>query len=157
MDEETTPLIKDGGRRSTRSSTFTKVAIGEPCREGCNFQDWCIFIFLPGIALVLAIAAVVALAVALGFSLSGADSKNNSAVETCMTASCVEAAAFILQNIDPAVDPCNDFYNFTCGRWAMKNIVPAGTQNSHMHIILGHSKFFCFCRWAVNQQYIYSY
>ena len=77
---------------------------------------------------------------ALGFSLSGADNKqsskgmpgkNNSAVETCMTASCVEAAAFILQNIDPAIDPCNDFYNFTCGRWAMKNIVPPGTQKCY--------------------------
>jgi hypothetical protein len=94
------------------------------------------FLF-PGIALVLALAAVVALAVALGLSLSGAEDKqsskgvpgkNNSDVEVCMTASCVEAAAFILQNIDPDIDPCNDFYNFTCGRWAMKNIVPAGAQ-----------------------------
>ena len=81
-----------------------------------------------GIALVLALAAVVTLAVALGFSLSGADkqSSKGSDVEICMTASCVEAAAFILQNINPEIDPCNDFYNFTCGKWAMKNIVPAG-------------------------------
>lgn len=92
-----------------------------------NFQE-CIFIFFPGIALVLALAAVVALAVALGFSLSRADG-HNSDVDICLTSSCVEAAAFILQNIDPAINPCTDFYNFTCGKWAMKNIVPAGTQN----------------------------
>jgi hypothetical protein len=33
MDEETTPLIKNGGRRSTGSSTFTKVVLGKPCSE----------------------------------------------------------------------------------------------------------------------------
>lgn len=38
----------------------------------------------------------------------------------------MEAAAFILQNIDPDIDPCTDFYNFTCGKWAMKNVVPTG-------------------------------
>ena len=47
--------------------------------------------------------------------------------EVCLTPSCVKAAAFILQNIDPDIDPCTDFYNFTCGNWAMKNVVPAGT------------------------------
>ena len=75
----------------------------------------------PAIALVrLAVAAMVVLAVALGFSLSttdkqsskGVPSKNNSDIEVCLTPSCVEAAAFILQNIDPSIDPCTDFYNF---------------------------------------------
>lgn len=107
----------------------------EKLHDPANFQE-CIFVFFLGIALVLAVAAVVALAVALGFSLSadkqsstGVPSKNNSDVDICLTPSCVEAAAFILQNIDPGIDPCTDFYNFTCGKWAMKNIVPAGTQN----------------------------
>ena len=98
-------------------------------------MDQFINIFSLAIGLVLALAAVVALAVALGFSLSttdkqsskGVPSKNTSDTEICLTPSCVEAAAFILQNIDPDIDPCTDFYNFTCGKWAMKNIVPPGT------------------------------
>ena len=111
----------------------------EKLLDPANFQE-CIFVFFPGIALFLALAAVVALAVALGFSLSaGADkqsskgvpSKNNSDIDICLSPSCVEAAAFILQNIDPDFDPCTDFYNFTCGKWAMKNIVPAGTLLGH--------------------------
>ena len=93
------------------------------------------------IALALAVAGVVVLAVALGVTAStnkqsskGTDDstivgEDDDEVLICMTPSCVEAAAFILQNIDTNIDPCTDFYNFTCGNWAMRNIVPAG-----MHI-----------------------
>ena len=94
------------------------------------------------IALALAVAGVVVLAVALGVTAStnkqsskGTDDStivsedDDDEVLICMTPSCVEAAAFILQNIDTNIDPCTDFYNFTCGNWAMRNIVPAG-----MHI-----------------------
>lgn len=65
-----------------------------------------------------------------GVHTTGDDKDTGDDTELCVTASCVEAAAFILQNIDPDIDPCTDFYNFTCGKWAMKNVVPAGTYIS---------------------------
>ena len=62
-----------------------------------------------------------------GGNVGGDVGGGNDPTEVCLTPSCVKAAAFILQNIDPDIDPCTDFYNFTCGNWAMKNVVPAGT------------------------------
>ena len=44
----------------------------------------------------------------------------------CMTESCVTLAALVLDNMDRSIDPCDDFYNFTCGGWEATNIVPEG-------------------------------
>ena len=46
--------------------------------------------------------------------------------ETCETAACVKLAAMILSGIDPTVNPCQDFYNFSCGLWQDNNYVPDG-------------------------------
>ena len=42
----------------------------------------------------------------------------------CTTGACVKAAARILERMDPSVDPCEDFYQFSCGQFVKKNVVP---------------------------------
>ncbi|KAK9447088.1 uncharacterized protein V1518DRAFT_407380 [Limtongia smithiae] len=37
--------------------------------------------------------------------------------ELCTTAECVTAAAGILADMDPTADPCDDFWQYTCGGW----------------------------------------
>lgn len=37
---------------------------------------------------------------------------------TCETKDCMRAANNLLQSMDTTVDPCEDFYRFTCGNWA---------------------------------------
>ena len=37
---------------------------------------------------------------------------------------CVCTAAQLLDAIDPDVDPCEDFYQFACGAWNKKYIIP---------------------------------
>ncbi|KAK0086413.1 hypothetical protein PV325_003243 [Microctonus aethiopoides] len=35
----------------------------------------------------------------------------------CITPTCLRAAADILENMDPSVNPCDNFYKFTCGQF----------------------------------------
>lgn len=42
----------------------------------------------------------------------------------CMTPGCVRAAAQILNNMDNKTKPCEDFYQFACGRWIQTQIIP---------------------------------
>lgn len=44
----------------------------------------------------------------------------------CLTESCVQLAGNIISNMDSSVDPCNDFYNYSCGGWGKKNVLPEG-------------------------------
>lgn len=43
---------------------------------------------------------------------------------TCLSEPCVKAAATILRNMDPTVDPCVDFYGYACGRWKRYHVLP---------------------------------
>jgi len=42
----------------------------------------------------------------------------------CDTPGCVLAAAELLQNMDVKADPCEDFYQFACGGFEKRNIIP---------------------------------
>lgn len=39
------------------------------------------------------------------------------ATGVCHTAGCVSAAADVLKFIDATIDPCDDFYDFACGKF----------------------------------------
>lgn len=42
----------------------------------------------------------------------------------CMEPGCVRAAAQILNNMDNKTKPCEDFYQFACGRWIETQLIP---------------------------------
>lgn len=44
--------------------------------------------------------------------------------EICLTKACINAASRIDSNIDYSVSPCDDLYQFACGRWVEKNAIP---------------------------------
>ncbi|XP_058800184.1 neprilysin-2-like [Phymastichus coffea] len=47
---------------------------------------------------------------------------NNDAI--CETQACVHAASFILKNMNTNVDPCDNFYQFACGKFVEDTIIP---------------------------------
>lgn len=51
----------------------------------------------------------------LGFLIPG--ERDSAKDNLCLTPGCVQAAASILKNMDLNVDPCNDFYEFACGKF----------------------------------------
>lgn len=47
-------------------------------------------------------------------------------LEPCLTEPCIHAASEILRSIDENVDPCDDFYGFSCNKWIKNNPIPDG-------------------------------
>ena len=74
------------------------------------------------IALIVSFCIIVALGVLYGLSLS-----KSSGSDMCMTSSCVSLAQAINYNLDRSVDPCKDFYNYSCGGWVDKSVIPPGS------------------------------
>lgn len=46
--------------------------------------------------------------------------------ELCLTPACIQVSAAIYAGMNRTIDPCEDFYEFTCGRWIKTNIIPKG-------------------------------
>jgi len=44
--------------------------------------------------------------------------------EYCLTPGCVKAAAVVLNMYDNTVDPCEDFYKFSCGTFLKESVIP---------------------------------
>ena len=42
----------------------------------------------------------------------------------CLTPGCIHAASGILEKMDFSVDPCEDFYQFSCGQFLEKTSIP---------------------------------
>ncbi|KAI9359448.1 hypothetical protein BD770DRAFT_409694 [Pilaira anomala] len=43
---------------------------------------------------------------------------------TCLEPSCIITAAHILQDVDQELDPCEDFYSYTCDKWMSNHLIP---------------------------------
>ncbi|XP_046673742.1 endothelin-converting enzyme homolog isoform X3 [Homalodisca vitripennis] len=55
-----------------------------------------------------------------------AENSHESRPQYCLTETCVRTAAGLLSSIDNSVDPCEDFYEYSCGSWVRANPIPDG-------------------------------
>ena len=93
---------------------------------GSSRRKLWIIIAVLAVVLAAAVITVIGLAAGLGVARSSESSESVSE-EVCLTDECVQLSARILSSMDQSVDPCQDFYNFTCGRFEDNNVTPLGT------------------------------
>lgn len=75
--------------------------------------------------LICFVIITIVLAVLLGARI--ADEENSTKCgSTCTTSTCLEATSFLIQGLDQSVDPCEDFYKYSCGNWEANNVIPEG-------------------------------
>ncbi|XP_005404215.1 PREDICTED: membrane metallo-endopeptidase-like 1 isoform X2 [Chinchilla lanigera] len=63
-------------------------------------------------------------------------SESEQVEEVCTSPGCVVAAARILQNMDPSTEPCNDFYQYACGGWLRRHVIPETSSRYSIFDIL---------------------
>ncbi|XP_015225644.1 PREDICTED: phosphate-regulating neutral endopeptidase [Cyprinodon variegatus] len=56
-------------------------------------------------------------------------SQRSSKAEFCLSPECIEAAGSILSKLDRTVNPCEDFYTFSCGGWLKENPIPEDSSS----------------------------
>ncbi|KAK7881144.1 hypothetical protein WMY93_029553 [Mugilogobius chulae] len=66
---------------------------------------------------------------ALLLALILVSSQKSTQEEFCLTPECIEAAGSILSKIDRSVDPCEDFYSYSCGGWLKENPIPEDSSS----------------------------
>ncbi|XP_028391096.1 endothelin-converting enzyme 1-like [Dendronephthya gigantea] len=56
----------------------------------------------------------------------------NKSPEICTDSNCVVNAANLMKNMDPTVDPCDDFYSYACGKYDKTTPIPAHLDSIHV-------------------------
>nr|CAD7437679.1 unnamed protein product [Timema bartmani] len=76
----------------------------------------------------LVVSVVVLLVACFGFLLFGfllrESCEEVMARKVCLTEECVRTASSLLAAMDRAANPCTDFFQFACGTWNKKHVIP---------------------------------
>ncbi|MGH0143047.1 UNVERIFIED_CONTAM: hypothetical protein FKN15_077591 [Acipenser sinensis] len=70
-----------------------------------------------GLTTIVALLMIVVIAMVALYVTQGGDG-------ICKSADCTKSAARILENMDTTADPCQNFYQYACGGWLKKHIIP---------------------------------
>ncbi|CAF1114537.1 unnamed protein product, partial [Adineta ricciae] len=92
------------------------------------------------ITIILLLILVILLLILYVIEISRTKDNTN---DLCLTPYCIKAANYLLESIDETIDPCENFYEFACGKWIKNAIIPpeSGEERSISQIVkqLQHS------------------
>ena len=105
------------------SSTASLAKDGRKVRSGLIFI--CVLLLLVCIALA---GYLIVTAVKQDGSETDGETYNKTKTDQqnqCSLSSCLEVAGAIKQNLNESVDPCTDFFQYSCGSWIKNNPIPS--------------------------------
>ena len=88
-------------------------------------------ILIPTALFLASLAAIIALSLRV-MDLSNSNktsphsSEPNTTSNVCLSSSCIQLASTVSQYMNTSFDPCQDFYNYSCGGWEAMNVIPSG-------------------------------
>ncbi|CAG7703982.1 unnamed protein product, partial [Allacma fusca] len=63
--------------------------------------------------------------------------KNDINADICFTEECLDASIALLQSINFSVNPCENFFEFSCGKWLADNpLPPSSSRWSHFDVLV---------------------
>lgn len=69
--------------------------------------------------------ALLAMVIALGVVL-GVERSRSRGEDVCLTDGCIQLSAQIAASLNQSIDPCENFYEFSCGNWIRNNVIDPG-------------------------------
>lgn len=112
---ESSSLLRDSGKDAPESLPY-----------GLKRKNGKSLVLALVVLLALFVATTIALAAVLAYRESTRDDENSELSNVCTTATCIEAASFLTQGLNTSVDPCDNFYKYSCGNWEGSNVLPEG-------------------------------
>uniref|UniRef100_A0A669QUD0 Membrane metalloendopeptidase like 1 n=1 Tax=Phasianus colchicus TaxID=9054 RepID=A0A669QUD0_PHACC len=89
-----------------------------------------------GLAVLLLLMTCSAVALVILYASSRGTQYGTNSGNICTTPGCVTAAARIIQNMDTTADPCKDFYQYACGGWLNRHVIPETSSRYSIFDIL---------------------
>ena len=110
--DERAPLLRDNDDHQQQASETEDVEQGRVRQRARLFHIISIGVAaLASTAIILSITAIVL-------------SVQNRSSKLCLSPTCVQVSSSILEDMDGTVDPCDDFFQFTCGNWLKNTDIP---------------------------------
>ena len=84
----------------------------------------------------VALLTVVVMSIVIGVQNSTKSAATAPVDTVCLSSSCIDLSTAVRQALNEDIDPCEDFYNFSCGGWEKRNVIPPSTL-SFMFPLMG--------------------
>ena len=69
----------------------------------------------------------------------------------CLSPQCVKTSSYLLTAMDRTSDPCDDFFQFACGSWNRKHVIPEDRSSiSTFEVLADQLQIILKGEWAIN-------